>query len=80
MVVCALLTKKEAGNVNMLLESPKQPYTGITDSTGNGFHIPPLKKASEMLRQKRKKLTFWLSMLALSKVWLYFPADAKQEC
>lgn len=78
MVVCVFLTKKEAGNVNMLLESPKQPYTGITDSTGNEFHIPPLKKG--LRNAKTKKLTFWLSMLALSKVWLYFPADAKQEC
>lgn len=56
MVVCVLLTKKEAGNVNMLLESPKQPYTGITDSTGNGFHIPPLKKGFRNAKTKKKKI------------------------
>lgn len=69
-----MLTKKEAGNGNMLLDSPKQPYTGITDSTGNGFHIPPLQKGLRNAKTKKKKLTFWLSMLALSKVWLYFSA------
>lgn len=56
MVVCVLLTKKEAGNVNMLLESPKQPYTGITDSTGNEFHIPPLKKGFRNAKTKKKKI------------------------
>lgn len=54
MVVCVLLTKKEAGNVNMLVESPKQPYTGITDSTGNEFHIPPLKKGFRNAKTKKK--------------------------
>lgn len=55
MVVCVLLTKKEAGNVNMLLESPKQPYTGITDSTGNEFHIPSLIKGFRNAKTKKKK-------------------------
>lgn len=78
MVVFVLLTKREAGNANMLLESPKQPHTGIMDSTGNAYHISLLKKGFR--NAKKKTQTFWLSMPALSKVWLYFPADAKQEC
>lgn len=74
-----MLTKREAGNANMLLEFPKQSYIGVTDSTGNGFHISPLKRGFRNAKTK-KLIIFWLSMLALRKVQLYFPGDAKQEC
>lgn len=56
MVVFVLLTKREAGNANMLLESPKQPHTGITDSTGNVYHIPLLKKGFRNAKTKNPNI------------------------
>lgn len=50
-------------------------------SAGSRFHvsIPLPKKKGFSSAKNKKKVAFWLSVLALSKAWLYFPADASRN-